>query len=127
MSYAWNWKGRDRVTGVVEGFYTTGAGYPTVNELKDHVEHHYRGLEFVSAEPADGPPKAVLRPVNPRHFQCEVLDLVRRELGGRRIPRPFGDMAAVRRRLAGLAPVAPVGSVPSRLSAVPSRLARPTR
>ena len=116
MPYAWNWTGRDRVTGKVCSHYTTGP-YEDAASLCDHLDAHYRGLTDFQVQPADGPPKAVLRPVDPRHFQGDVLDLVRRELGGRRAARAFGDMG----RRVGLARTAPAGVIPAGLARTPSR------
>ncbi len=109
MSFAWNWTARDRATGEVLRHYTTGP-YADAASLRDHLDAHYRGLTDFQVEPADGPPKGVLRPVNPKHFQSGILDMVRRELGGRRADRSFADMARVKASLAGVPLLRPAGA-----------------
>lgn len=75
--FGWNWKGRERATGRVREYFTRGS-YGNKQELIDHIEHHFQGIEFIDGAEADKEPSIVM-PLPPHSFDHGVMDAMYKE------------------------------------------------
>jgi hypothetical protein len=90
--WGWNWSGKCRTTGKVRTYYTR-TSFGDKGTLRDHVEFHFRGIQFLDGAPADRDQLQTF-PMPPESFQAgniltlpEVQDYERYRAGYKPLTR----------------------------------------